>query len=75
MEIENINSEIKSVLLKILSIDENVQEKEILRVYDSDCHLENSYLILQGRPGKWIEKSNLRNELNCDGAELSILCY
>jgi hypothetical protein len=75
MEIENINSEIKSVLLKILSIDENVQEKEILRVYDSDCHLENSYLVLQGRPGKWREKSNLRNEWNCDGAELSILCY
>lgn len=49
MDIYNINAEVKSSFLKILCIDEKSQEEEILRVYDIDCHLENSYMILQGR--------------------------
>ncbi len=51
MDVENINKDLKAAFLNILSINETEQEKAILAVYDPDCRLENSYLILQGREG------------------------
>ena len=57
MDIESINSDVKTAFLTILSINEKDQEKEISRLYDVDCRLENSYLILQGREGEWFRET------------------
>lgn len=53
MDIQSINSDVKTAFLTILSVNEKDQEKAISRLYDVDCRLENSYLILQGREGEW----------------------
>lgn len=44
---QDLPTQIRDSFASILSLDEDKQKAEILRIYDEGCHLENSYLMLQ----------------------------
>ncbi|KAL2914927.1 hypothetical protein HK105_205470 [Polyrhizophydium stewartii] len=49
MDAASISAEVKAAFVDIVSKDTERQRAAIERIYDPDCRLQNSYLVLQGR--------------------------